>query len=197
MPQRPDLTRLLSDWKKGDKALIDQITPVLYAELRKLAERNFRLERADHTLQPTALVHEAYIRLIDQTQVEWNSRAHFFGIAANIMRHVLVDHARKHSAEKRGGDVTRMSLAEAAEFTYDAPEELLALHAALDEFAGMDERKARIIELRYFGNLSIEEIAEVTGVSVATVGRELRVGQAWLQSRIRGGAGAASEADAK
>ena len=188
MPQRPDLTRLLSDWRKGDKALIDQITPVLYAELHKLAERNFRLERANHTLQPTALVHEAYIRLIDQTQIEWNSRAHFFGIAANIMRHILVDHARKHSAEKRGGDVTRLSLAEAAELTYDAPEELLALHAALDEFAALDERKARIIELRYFGNLSIEEIAEVMEISVATVGRELRVGQAWLQSRMRGGA---------
>ena len=157
---------------------------IVYDELRRQAARYLRRERPDHTLQPTALVHEAYLQLIDQSRVSWESRAHFFGAAARLMRRILVDHARAHAAAKRGKGEQALPLNDAIEVPGKTAPDVLALDDALKDLAKHDERKCRIIELRYFGGLSMEEIAEVTGLSVATLRRDLRMAEAWLGRQI-------------
>jgi RNA polymerase sigma factor (TIGR02999 family) len=183
--QREDnVTRLLIEVSSGDQGAVDLLLPVIYDELRKLAANYLRRERPDHTLQPTALVHEAYIRLVDQTRVNWQNRAHFFGVAAQIMRRLLVDHARKHNAEKRGQDFQKLSLDENIDRAVERSSELIALDDALKALAEFDEQKARLVELRYFGGLSIEETADVLGVTPTTVKRHWRFAKAWLHGEM-------------
>ena len=181
-----DVTRLLLCLQSGDESVLEQLTPLVYDELRRVACGLFRRERPDHTLQPTALVHEAFIKLVDQTQVNWESRAHFLAIAARAMRQILVDHSRQHRAEKRGSGEARVPLDEKLLHSDEQAPDIIALDDALTSLAGFDARKARIVELRYFGGLTGEEIAEATGISTATVSRELRVAQAWLYRAMGG-----------
>jgi RNA polymerase sigma-70 factor, ECF subfamily len=180
-----NVTRLLIELSKGDRGAVDLLLPVIYDELRKLAANYLRRERPDHTLQPTALVHEAYIRLVDQTRVNWQNRAHFFGVAAQIMRRLLVDHARKHNAEKRGQDFQKLSLDENIDRAVERSAELIALDDALTSLAEFDEQKARMVELRYFGGLSIEETADVLGVTPTTIKRHWRFAKAWLHGEMQ------------
>lgn len=175
-----DVTRLLADWREGDQQALEQLAPLVYDELRRLAGRYLRRERINHTLQSTALVHEAYLRLIDQSRVQWQNRAHFFGVAAQMIRRILVDHARGHQAAKRGSGVARLSLDEALDASAPRDLDLVALDDALETLARLDPQQSRIIELRYFAGLSIEETAEVVGVSPATVKREWASARAWL-----------------
>lgn len=180
-----EITKMLLELTDGKRDAVDEILPHIYDELRRLAGGYLRRERADHTLQPTALVHEAYMKLIDQRHVRWQNRAHFFGIAANIMRRILIDHARKNSAQKRGTGEDPISIDN--EFIVVSKErsaELIALDDALGELARVDEQKAKIVELRYFGGLSIEETAEVLDVSVPTVNRHWRTAKAFLYSQM-------------
>lgn len=179
-----DVTQLLLDWSNGEAAALEKLLPVVYDELRRLAACLLSRERSDHTLQPTALVHEAYLKLVDQQKVEWQNRAQFFGLSAKMMRNILVDYARKTAAEKRGGGMQKVSLEDVITQSAERAEELVALDEALDELAGFDARKSRIIELRYFGGLSLEEIEEVVGVSIATIRREMRFAEAWLYKRM-------------
>jgi RNA polymerase sigma factor (TIGR02999 family) len=183
-PSPHEVTQLLLDWRHGDKAALDKLTPLVYNELRRLANHYLRGERKDHTLQGTALVHEAYIKLIGQGDLEWQNRAHFFGVAARLMRQILVDHARKHRAAKRGSGERDLSLEEAAVFSTERASSLVALDDALGSLAEFDARKSRLVELRYFGGLSIEEISEVEETSVATVKRHLRMAEAWLHKEM-------------
>ena len=164
--------------------MVDDILPLIYGELRSLANNYLRRERSDHTLQPTALVHEAYLKLIDQTQVKWQNRAHFFGIAANVMRRILVDHARQRNAEKRGAEFQKFSLDENVDKAVELSSELVALDDALKELAKVDPDNARLVELRYLGGLTFEETAEVMNVSVITAKRHWRVARAWLYGQI-------------
>jgi RNA polymerase sigma factor (TIGR02999 family) len=179
-----EVTRLLHDWRSGDRAALEKLTPLVYDELRRLASHYLRGERKDHTLQGTALVHEAFIRLAGQSNLEWQGRAHFFGVAARLMRQILVDHARKHMAEKRGRGEQPVSIAEAAIFSPQRAAHLVALDDALQALTQFDPRKSRIIELRYFGGLSIEEIGEVENIAVATVRRQMRTAEAWLHREM-------------
>lgn len=180
-----NVTGLLVELTAGKTQALEALLPIVYGELRRLANNYLRRERADHTLQPTALVHEAYMKLIDQRNVKWQNRAHFFGVAANVMRRILVDHARKHNAEKRGGEFSKEQLEEALVVVSDERSfELLALDEALENLAQMDPQKARIVELRYFGGLSVEETAEVMGVSEITVKRHWKLAKAWLYGQI-------------
>ena len=180
-----ELTQMLIQLSEGKSQVVDDILPLIYDELRSLAGNYLRRERSDHTLQPTALVHEAYLKLIDQTQVRWQNRAHFFGIAANIMRRILVDHARKHTADKRGGAAEKLPLEEEILIVSEGKSaELLALDEALKNLAKIDEMKSKIVELRYFGGLSVEETAEVLGVSEITVKRHWRMAKAWLYGQL-------------
>ena len=179
-----EVTRLLHDWQDGDRAALEKLTPLVYDELRRLASHYLRGERRDHTLQGTALVHEAFIRLVGQSGLEWQGRAHFFGVAARLMRQILVDHARKHTAAKRGGGEQFLSIEEAAVFSPQRAANLVALDDALQALAQFDPRKSRIIELRYFGGLSIEEVGEVEGIAVATVRRQMRTAEAWLHREM-------------
>jgi RNA polymerase sigma factor (TIGR02999 family) len=179
-----DVTRLLQQWRGGDKAALEKLTPLVYDELRRLANRYLRDERKGHTLQGTALVHEAYMKLVGYTNLEWQNRAHFFGVAARIMRQILIDYARGHRRGKRGEGKQHLPLEEAAIFSTERAESLVELDDALERLAGFDELKGRIIELRYFGGLSIEEIGEVTGISIATVRRHMRMGEAWLHREL-------------
>lgn len=180
-----DLTQMLLKLSEGNTQVVDDILPLIYDELRNLAGNYLRRERNDHTLQPTALVHEAYLKLIDQKQVKWQNRAHFFGIAANIMRRILVDYARQHKAEKRGGDAEKMPLEEEIVIVSSGKSaELLALDEALETLAQIDPQKSKIVELRYFGGLSVEETAEVLGVSEITVKRHWRMAKAWLYGQL-------------
>jgi RNA polymerase sigma factor (TIGR02999 family) len=178
---------MLVDCTRGDKEALDQLMPLVYEELRRLATRYLRRERPDHTLQPTALVHEAYLRLIDQGRVKWQNRAHFVGIAATMMRRVLINHALSHRAAKRGGGYT-LSLDAAVDWAHepeaDSTIDLLALDEALGRLAAMDYQHSRIVELRFFGALTVEETAEVLGISPATVHREWRMAKAWLYREI-------------
>jgi RNA polymerase sigma factor (TIGR02999 family) len=167
-----DVTRLLKAWSGGDQQALNELMPALYAEIRKLAASYLRRERPDHTLQATALVNEAYMRLVDQRAVQWQNRAHFFGIAAQIMRRILVDHARMENAEKRGSGKSPIVLDEAIEVAADQQLDFVAVDDALKALADLDPRQARIVELRFFGGLSIEETAEVTQLSPATIKRE-------------------------
>lgn len=184
MSSSPDITQLLKDWSDGDGQAPAQLMPLVYAELRQLADRYMSHERINHTLQPTALVNEAYLRLIDQTRVNWQNRAHFFGIAAQLMRRILLDHARAHNAGKRGGVAKRLSLDEAAILPEERASDLIALDEALEELAKLDERKSRIVELRFFGGLGVDETAEVLGIHRATVLRDWAVAKAWLHREL-------------
>lgn len=179
------VTQLLRDWQAGDPSARDQLLEIVYEELRRQAARYLRRERPDHTLQPTALVHEAYLQLIDQNSINWENRAHFFGVAARLMRRILVDHARAHRAEKRGSGQEQLALDEAIGVPQTKDLNILALNDALDELERMDEQQSRIVELRYFGGLSIEETATVTGVSPATVKREWAMAKVWLQHQLK------------
>jgi RNA polymerase sigma factor (TIGR02999 family) len=182
-----EVTRLLHDWQGGDRAALERLTPLVYEELRRLASHYLRGERKDHTLQGTALVHEAFIRLVGQSGLELQSRAHFFGVASHLMRQILVDHARKHAAAKRGGGEQHLPIEEAAIFSPQRAANLISLDDALEELAKFDPRKSRIIEMRYFGGLQIEEIGELEGVAVATVRRQMRTAEAWLRKEMSGG----------
>lgn len=174
-------TTLLQKWSQGDKSALPALTPVIYRELRKLAAANLARERRDHTLQPTALIHEAYLKLVEHKQDKWYSRAHFFSVASQIMREILIDYARKHRAAKRGGGQEKLSLEDAVVFAPQRSEVLLELDDALQELAKIDERKAHLIELKYFGGLSGVEIAQVLRISISTVTRDCRLAEAWLQ----------------
>ncbi len=180
------VTRLLLDWKNGSKDALDLLTPLVYDELRRLADHYLRDERAAATLQPTSLVHEAYLRLVAQSLPDWESRSHFFGVAAHLMRQILVDHARRRKSAKRGGGAGNASLEDAVSFAPGRDREIEELDDALKALAAIDARKAQVIELRYFGGFSVEETARTVGVSVATVGREQRLAEAWLHRQIAG-----------
>jgi RNA polymerase sigma factor (TIGR02999 family) len=183
----PDVTGLLLAWSGGDTTAGEQLLAAIYDELHAQAARAMRREGNEHTLQATAVVHEAYLRLVDQRRVEWRNRAHFHGVAAQMMRRVLVDHARARLAGKRGGALQRVSLAGlGAEATDDADLDVLALHDALERLATLDPDQARLVELRYFGGLGIEDTAEALGVSPATVKREWAVARAWLRRELSG-----------
>ena len=179
-----DVTGLLAAWAQGDRAALDRLLPVVEAELRLLAHRYLRRERPDHTLQTTALVNEAYLRLVDQRTGRWQGRAHFFGIAAQMMRRILIDHARRVAYAKRGGGAAKLSLDEACVVSEERASELVALDDALATLATVDERKSRVVELRYFGGLSVEETAEVLGVHPDTVTREWRRARAFLRREL-------------
>jgi RNA polymerase sigma factor (TIGR02999 family) len=182
-----DITRLLADWSDGDEQALAALMPVVYDELRELAGRYLRRERPGHTLQTTAVVHEAYLRLADQRRTRWRNRAHFYGIAAQMMRRILIDHARAQRYAKRGGQRRRVSLDGVAELAAERLPELEALDEALSELAALDERRARIVELRYFGGLSNEEISEVLGISANTILRQWRLARAWLYRYLQAG----------
>jgi len=184
-----DVTGLLLSWSGGDGAAGERLLPAIYAELHRQAERAMWHERGEHTLQATALIHEAYLRLVDQRRVEWRNRAHFFGIAAQMMRRVLVDHARGRLAAKRGGDLRPVTLGSVIDADMqvddvDAGLDVLALHEALERLAELDPTQARLVELRYFGGMHIDETAEALGISPATVKREWTVARAWLRREL-------------
>jgi len=179
-----DVTVLLGDWSRGDRTALNQLLPLVYAELRRVALRQLRKERPDHTLQPTALVHEVFIRLVDQRQVDWQNRAHFFGVAANVMRRILVDHARRHGARKRGEGVRCVSIDEAQDVAAANEMPVLALDHALERLETVDAALAKIVELRAFGGLTIEEAAHVLGVSPSTAKRDWRTAKAWLNREL-------------
>ncbi len=183
-PPERDVTALLKDWSGGDRQALERLMPLVYGELRKVAASYLRSERPDHTLQPTALVHEAFLRLVDQRSVDWANRAHFFGIAAQMMRRILVDHARKRHAAKRDASHYRVDTAIAGETEPDQGPELLALDRALVGLEKLDPRQARVVELRFFAGLTVEETAEVVAISTATVKREWRTARAWLKREI-------------
>ena len=178
------VTALLDDWSRGDRGALGQLLPLVYEELRAIAARQLVRERVGHTLQPTALVHEAYLRLVDQRQVDWQSRAHFFGVAAQIMRRVLVDHARRHAAEKRGDGVRCVSIDDVLHVAAPGDVPILALDQALERLEKVDADLARIVELRAFGGLTIEEAAHVLDVSPSTAKREWRTAKAWLHREL-------------
>jgi len=185
MDTSPDVTRLLLAWSDGDREALEKLTPLVYRELKKLAGIYLRRERAGDSLQPTALAHEAYIKLIDQRNVRWQNRAHFFGIAAQAMRRILVDHARARQAEKRGSGLV-VSLDEAIDVSDRNADQLLALDEALKTLTELDPQQSRVVELRYFGGMTLEETAEALGVSRATVIREWRMAKAWLYGELSG-----------
>lgn len=195
MDQSPhDVTRLLHDWSEGDAGAAERLMPLVYDELRKLARAYLRRERTDHTLQPTALVNEAYLKLVDQSRVNWQNRSHFYGIAAQMMRRVLVDHARSHAAGKRGGLRHKLSLDDANVPPEERAAELIALDEALQTLARLFPRKCQVIELRFFGGLSVEETASVLGISDKTVMREWQSAKLWLYRELdREGAEAEAE----
>lgn len=179
-----NVTALLGDWSRGNQSALNQLLPLVYEELRRIATRQIRAERSGHTLQPTALVHEVYLRLVDQRSVDWESRAHFFGVAAQVMRRILVDYARRHSATKRGHGIPCVPIDEAKNATAPDVIPVLALDHALDRLAEMDEELARIVELRAFGGMTIEEAACVLRVSPSTAKREWRTAKAWLTREL-------------
>jgi RNA polymerase sigma factor (TIGR02999 family) len=178
------ITQLLIKWREGDKVALDELARRIYGELRGLARYYLRQERADHTLQPSDLVHEAFLRLVDEKDIDWKNRAHFFGVAAIRMRHILVEHARGRQAAKRGGGEFRLSLSKADRKAEEPDINLLALDDALQRLDALDPQKTRIVELRYFGGLTIEETAEALGISPATVKRDWSMARAWLRSEI-------------
>jgi RNA polymerase sigma-70 factor (ECF subfamily) len=184
MASSQDVTALLGAWSRGDRRALDQLLPLVYAELRRIAARQLRHERAGHTLQPTALVHEAYLRLIEQRDVDWEDRAHFFGAAAQVMRRVLVDHARRHTARKRGDGAPTVPIEEVADDLRAKPIPVLALDQALGRLETVDPDLARIVELRAFGGLTIEEAAHVLKISPSTAKREWRTAKAWLAREL-------------
>jgi RNA polymerase sigma factor (TIGR02999 family) len=185
VPQTNQVTRLLLEWGRGDHAALDELMPLVYQELRQLAGGYLRNEKPGHTLQPTALIHEAYMRLVNQNTPEWESRTHFYAVAARLMRQILVDHARTRVAAKRGGAAQKVSLDDATAIeARDDAAELLALDEALKKLASFDERKCRVIEMRSFAGMSVEETARALGVSEPTVKRETRLAQTWLRREL-------------
>ena len=184
MSSTRDVTALLLEWSRGNEAALDGLVAVVYSELRRMAARQLRHERADHTLQATALVHEAYLRLVDQRHVDWQNRAHFFGVAAQVMRRILVDHARRHTAGKRGHGQPTVTLDEAVHVAAPDDRFLLALDAALERLRQIDEALARLVEYRVFAGLTMEEAAHVLNVSPSTAKREWRTAKAWLTREI-------------
>ncbi len=180
-----DVTQLLLDWSDGHQGALDQLMPLVYDELRRLASHYLRHERPGHTLQPTALVHEAYLRLVGEENRRWENRAHFFAIAAQLMRRILVEHARSHHAAKRGGAAPKLALAEAADLAQASGMDLVSLDEALSRLAAIDPQQSRIVELRFFGGLTVEETAEVLGVSPNTVKYEWRLAKAWFLRELK------------
>jgi RNA polymerase sigma factor (TIGR02999 family) len=181
----PDVTQILQEIRDGDGDAPARLMPLVYDELRRLADHYLRQERPDHTLQPTALVHEAYLKLVDQTSVDWQNRAHFFGVSAQVMRQILVDHARRHRASKRGGLQQKLTLEEAIDYSQPLDVDLVALDDALTALAQFDARQSKIVELRFFGGLTIEETAVALGISPATVKVDWGMAKAWLRREIR------------
>jgi RNA polymerase sigma-70 factor, ECF subfamily len=185
MSENQEVTQLLSALTRGEEGAASKLIPIVYGELRRVAGSYMRQERPDHTLQATALVHEAYLKLVEQRSVNWQSRAHFFGIAAQLMRRILVDHARGHLRQKRGGEQVHVSLDEALVFAERQADDVLAVDNSLEELAKIDPRQARVVELRFFGGLNVEETAQVLGVSPKTVKREWSVAKAWLTADLK------------
>ena len=179
-----EVTQLLIQWSNGDKAALDKLMPLIYEELRQLARHYMNRERAGHTLQTTALVNEAYLRLINRKQVHWQNRAHFFAIAAHLMRSILVDHARSHAYAKRGGGARKIALDEALAVSQQRAADVVALDDALKRLAEIDRQQSRIVEMKFFGGLTIEETAEVLGLSPATIKREWSTAKAWLYHEL-------------
>lgn len=184
-PTPPNITQLLVAWKQGDQEALAQLTPLVYRELHRLAHSYLKGERPGHMLQTTALVNEAFVRLIDWQRVDWQNRAHFFGVSAKLMRHILVQFAREQQAAKRGGQAMQVSLSEAAAVSTGDNPDLLALDDALTALDELDPRQAHTVELRFFGGLSLEEVAEVLHISVSSVRRDWRMAQAWLHQQLR------------
>ena len=190
MQSRENVTQLLVKWSEGDQKALENLMPLVYSELRRLASNYLRRERQNHTLQPTALVNEAYLKLIDQKTAHWQNRAQIYGVAAQLMRRILVDHARQHQAAKRGGsDQQRLSITSAGQLrgqqlAVEPSIDLLALHEALEELTEMDSQQGRIVELKFFGGLSIEETAEVMGIAHATLERDWKMARAWLRRKL-------------
>ena len=183
-PSPDEVTQLLLDWSSGDKAALDKLMPLVYEELRRLAHHYMGRERPGHTLQTTAIVNEAYLQLIDQRNVQWQNRAHFFGIAAHLMRRVLAGYARSRRYDKRGGGAQQVSLEEAMVVSQERVAEMVALDDALNALAEIDDRKRKIVEMRFFGGMSIEDTSEVLGVSPGTVMRDWTLAKAWLRRGI-------------
>jgi len=181
-----EVTGLLLAWQEGDEAALERLTPLVYEDLRRVARRQLRAERAGHTLQPTAVVHEVYMRLVDQRRVQWQNRAQFFAIAARLTRRVLLNHARDRQAQKRGGDATRVTLADADAAQRPREVDVIDLDRALQRLGELDAEQERVVELRYFGGLSIEETAAALGSSPATVKRDWQSARAWLFSELGG-----------
>ena len=184
-PETQEVTRLLQSLTAGNAEAVDALVPLVYSELRKLAAHYLKSERKGHTLQPTALVHEAFLKLVEQ-ETAWQNRNHFFAIAANLMRRILVDYARGYGAEKRGGAAEKVSLEDAFVFVKEKPAEMVALDEALQELAKIDPRRAKVVELKFFGGLNNEEIAEVLGVHSNTVLRDWKLARAWLKTQMQG-----------
>jgi RNA polymerase sigma factor (TIGR02999 family) len=181
-----DITEWLTAWSQGDQTALEKLMPLVYSELHRMAKRYMERENPGHTLQTTAVIHEAYIRLANQREPRWENRAHFFGVAARIMRHLLVDYARARNRMKQGGDAQHISLNQAAIVSPEPAAELIALDDALNALAEIDERKSRVVELKYFGGLSVEEMAEVLKVSPGTVLRDWSIAKAWLYRALKG-----------
>jgi RNA polymerase sigma factor (TIGR02999 family) len=184
-PESSQITQLLIDWRNGDQAALEKLMPLVYEQLHQLAHRYMKRENADHILQTTALVHEAYLRIVDDSDRTLQNRYHFFALAANVMRHLLVDHARASRYAKRGGDARFVSLDESVIFSNERSEELISLDAALERLSAVDPRKSRIVELRYFIGMSIEETAEAMSLSPITVKREWLKAKAWLSHQLK------------
>jgi len=184
-PVPTDVTRLLLDWSKGDQEALGQLIPLVYQDLHQRARNYLRQERPDHTLQPTAVIHEAYMRLVNENQQQWSGRAHFYAIASRVMRQILVDHARKNRAGKRGSGKAKVNLDDALVPAQVENDDISALDEALAKLAVQDERKARIVEMRYFGGCTVEETAEALGIAGITVMREARLAEAWLRRAMR------------
>jgi RNA polymerase sigma factor (TIGR02999 family) len=182
-----EITGLLADWRSGNQAALDRLLPLVYDELRRLASSYMRGERSNHVLQTTALVHEAYLRMLDSPNVKYETRTHFFAVAAQVMRHVLVDYARTQKRAKRGDGVPALELSEVAVLSHGRAEEVIAVNSALDKLTALDARKGRVFELRYFGGLSVDEAAEALQLSPATVARDWRMAKAWLRREIAPG----------
>jgi RNA polymerase sigma-70 factor (ECF subfamily) len=180
-----DVTRLLARWKDGDEAALQELVPIVHAELRRLARRQMAGEGPGHTLQPTALVNEAYLRLVNLKRMQWQDRVHFFAMSSRLMRRILVDFARSRGYQKRGGGAQQVSFAEALEVAEGQATDVVALHDALEALADVDERKSRVVELRFFGGLSVEETAEVLNVSRETIKRDWKFAKIWLLRHMR------------
>jgi RNA polymerase sigma factor (TIGR02999 family) len=184
----PDVTDLLLRWSAGDRTALESLTPVIYDDLRRMARALLSRERAEHTLSATALVHEAYLKLIDQRRVQWQNRAHFFGAAAAIMRRVLVDHARAKLADKRGGSAVKIAMDESVALVEGLAEDILDLDGALEALATFDDRKAQVVQMKFFAGMTMPEIAAALALSDATVERDWTLARAWLVRRLHGGA---------